>query len=225
MPLLLCSLLTRTYWSATALLLLLTIGYGSRPAYAQRVDTIALKQDHFLGEKKIPMKASATVYTYAPGTTKGIHLVISIKNDSSNDVLLKNPLYRTNLHLLNSKGTDVVFPNLNFAVIYRTGHREVEEIPQAFTVNSVRLAGRALSQPEWSQATMLVPRHGVLELELTLDRVLRPNASKPYSFDQTENLPNGEYVFSISQTLQFYPVKNSALFHGRFIDLKITGQK
>jgi hypothetical protein len=163
--------------------------------FAQSVKEIKFKEYHL--EKTIKKKPACITFiskidTLQKLSPNGLKFSIKLKNDSTENLEIRNPLDFMIIGLIDEAGVDVYFPEISRLLINEKG----PHVYKSFEVERITKNAKEVLDLDISNAkTIVLPPKGELEIFYKIKIALKSNAKKPYTENETEQLKSGIYKF------------------------------
>ncbi|NII29264.1 hypothetical protein HB364_29565 [Pseudoflavitalea sp. X16] len=120
---------------------------------------------------------------------KGLQFSLRLQNDSASSVTIKNPMDLFSPSLLNEAGKDILYPYISRLLIHSRG----PNTNKSFVVNRLKINDRTGDEKLLQQPQVTIPGNGSIEIFISITHVLKPDAVKPYTAEQTMPIPSGRY--------------------------------
>jgi hypothetical protein len=130
-------------------------------------------------------------------SARGVQFSLKLQNDSSTDVVIVNPLDLLGISMFDTAWKEVQFP-------YRGRQRGHDGgwTNKTFVVNRVKINGRATDTAPFVKGyNITIPANGKVEIFMGITNVLKPDAVRPFTVEQTIPLPTGKYTVKLTSGL------------------------
>jgi hypothetical protein len=177
--------------------------------FAQSVKEIKFKEYQIEIEKNHQKKPAGIIVIFKIDTLQklspnGLKFSIKLKNDSTENLEIGNPLDFMTIMLLDEAGINVYFPEPSRLFINQKG----SHVYKSFEVERITKNAKEVFDLDINNAkTIVLPPKGELEIFYKIKIALKSDAKKPYTENEAEQLKSGIYKFFMG--LAIVPQKNS----------------
>lgn len=128
---------------------------------------------------------------------KGLQFSLKLQNDSATAVEIVNPLDLLGISMFDTAWKEVQFP-------YRGRPRGHDRgwTNKTFVVNRVKINGRATNVDTFRKVyNVTIPGNSKMEIFMGITNVLKPDAVRPFTVEQTIPVPAGKYTLKLTSGL------------------------
>ena len=153
----------------------LVFSNGPLPAYSKP----EVKTERFVDLDKSTNANLPSIYSlkasvlFASEQNKTINLQVVIENEGTQQVTIRDLLRMLKITLVDSNKNIVRLPNDVMAADRKANLNNSVQSNLPFSLVSVTLNGKALSQSDVNSSALVVPASGKLQIDLSIDKVLR----------------------------------------------------
>jgi hypothetical protein len=156
----------------------------------------------------VKMAVLVKVDTIQHQTQSCLKFSILMKNKTDTVLKIKNLVDFFDFKLINDSGFNILFPNVS--KIYVNSVSAIKNNNQSFKIEKITINGKVADTNIINQEFNSIPSKGQFEIFVSIIKVLKPEATKPYNFsDGAIVIPKGKYLFLLS--VPIYSDKSSKL--------------
>jgi hypothetical protein len=141
-------------------------------------------------------------------TGEGLKFSIKIKNDSTSNIIIRNPMDFLSMGLTNEAGIGILPNEVSRLTINTKGLHSF----RSFSVEKITSSEKELKNIDLANVqTINIPAKSAFEIFFKINRVLKTDAVKPYTKDSEMEIPKGRYRLFFITTIMS-ATKNEANF-------------
>jgi hypothetical protein len=186
-------------------------------SFAQSKKTIFLKKGinrKFKASEISGIQVLFNVDTNQQKSENGLKFSIRIRNDSTQAIIIKNPLYFLSMSLTNVNGTDVLIKQISKLAIKPLRGKYVF---RTFIVEKVKSKDKELQSIDMANTEQItIPEKSGFEIFLKIPKIFNPSSSLDKTKNSEVKLEKGKYrlfaVLGIVSSSNNNPIENNLTF-------------